>query len=108
MSRTSRLHLLFVAAVAVLARAGLLAADADRASAGSDASMMANLLARPTRTPACPTRAAASMATGDVENVITPQASCSGNGSANPNAIDKYSQGYAYNDPMIKAQVTRP
>ncbi len=47
------------------------------------------------------------IATGDVENVITPQA-CTTNPTAtatNPNAIDRYSQGYGYNDPMILAQV---
>ena len=41
------------------------------------------------------------IATGDVENVITPVAVCAGSGTGNPNAIDKYSQGYSYNDPKI-------
>jgi len=44
------------------------------------------------------------IATGDVENVITPVA-CAGSGTGNPNAIDKYSQGYGYDDPTIVAQV---
>ena len=44
------------------------------------------------------------IATGDVENVITPVA-CAGSGTGNPNAIDKYSQGYSYADPLILAQV---
>jgi beta-glucosidase len=43
------------------------------------------------------------LATGDVENVVTPQA-C----GANPkgNAIDKYSQGYDYADPKVMAKVS--
>ena len=45
-----------------------------------------------------------SVITGDAENVITPQA-CAGSGTGNPNAIDKYSQGYSYNDPAILMQV---
>jgi beta-glucosidase len=44
------------------------------------------------------------LATGDVENVIMPKA-CEGSGTGNPNAIDKYSQGYSYADPVILAQV---
>jgi beta-glucosidase len=44
------------------------------------------------------------IATGDVENVIAPQA-CAGSGTGNPNAIDKYSQGYSYDDPAILTQV---
>src|SRR5579863_8439835 len=42
------------------------------------------------------------IATGDVENVVTPQ-----NCMASPtgNAIDKYSQGYSYADPAILAKV---
>ena len=44
------------------------------------------------------------IATGDVENVITPVA-CAGSGTGNPNAIDKYSQGYSYADPAILAKV---
>ena len=43
------------------------------------------------------------IATGDVENEITPVA-CAGTG-ANPNAIDKYTQGYSFADPMITSQV---
>ena len=43
------------------------------------------------------------IATGDVENVIVPQA-CVAVG-ANPNAIDKYTQGYAYADPMVTNEV---
>jgi len=48
------------------------------------------------------------IATDNVDNVITPQA-CTGNPTAtptNPNAIDKYSQGYSYADPNILGQVT--
>ena len=45
------------------------------------------------------------IATGDVENVITPVQPCAGSGTGNPNAIDKYSQGYAYNDPTILTKV---
>jgi beta-glucosidase len=41
------------------------------------------------------------IATGDVENVITKVDVCAGSGTGNPNAIDKYSQGYSYNDPKI-------
>ncbi len=49
------------------------------------------------------------IATGDVENVVTamacpPRGSTIGNAN-NPNAIDKYSQGYSYADPTILAQV---
>jgi beta-glucosidase len=44
------------------------------------------------------------VATGDVENVITPQA-CAAPSSGNPNAIDKYSQGYGYDDPTITGEV---
>ena len=44
------------------------------------------------------------IATGDVENVITPVA-CAGSATGNPNAIDKYSQGYSYADPAILAKV---
>ena len=44
------------------------------------------------------------IATSDVENVVTPVA-CAGSGTGNPNAIDKYSQGYSYADPAILAQV---
>jgi beta-glucosidase len=48
-------------------------------------------------------------ATGDAENVV-PAVACGGvdagaSGSPNPNAIDKYSQGYAYNDPAILGKV---
>ena len=42
------------------------------------------------------------IATGDVENVITPQA-CGTNPSGN--VIDKYTQGYSYADPAILAKV---
>jgi beta-glucosidase len=45
------------------------------------------------------------IATGDVENVITPVAVCMGSGTGNPNAIDKYSQGYSYTDPKIMAKL---
>jgi beta-glucosidase len=44
------------------------------------------------------------IATGDVENEVVPVA-CSGAGAANPNAIDKYTQGYGYDDPVILGQV---
>jgi beta-glucosidase len=44
------------------------------------------------------------IATGDVENVVTPVA-CAGSGTGNPNAIDKYTQGYSYADPAIQMQV---
>jgi beta-glucosidase len=46
------------------------------------------------------------MATGDVENVVTAMA-CPPPGSttANPNAIDKYSQGYDYADPQVLAKL---
>jgi beta-glucosidase len=49
------------------------------------------------------------IATGDVENVVTavacpPPGSTIGNAN-NPNAIDKYSQGYSYADSTILAQV---
>jgi beta-glucosidase len=44
------------------------------------------------------------IATGDVENEVVPVA-CSGAGAANPNAIDKYTQGYGHDDPMILGQV---
>ena len=42
------------------------------------------------------------IATGDVENVVVPQA-CGANPTGN--AIDKYSQGYGYDDPQILAQL---
>ena len=42
------------------------------------------------------------IATGDVENVVTPQACVA---SPTGNAIDKYSQGYSYADPAILMQV---
>ena len=42
------------------------------------------------------------MATGDIENVVMPTA-CGPNPTGN--AIDKYSQGYAYADPTILSQV---
>jgi beta-glucosidase len=42
------------------------------------------------------------IATGDVENVVVPEA-CGANPTGN--AIDKYSQGYGYNDPQILAQL---
>ena len=47
------------------------------------------------------------MATGDIENVVTAMA-CPPPGStiANPNAIDKYSQGYDYADPKVLAKLT--
>jgi beta-glucosidase len=46
------------------------------------------------------------VATGDVETVITPSV-CPPPGSTNPkpNAIDKYSQGYDYNDSTVVAKV---
>jgi beta-glucosidase len=44
------------------------------------------------------------IATGDIENVVTPVA-CAGSGTGNPNAIDKYSQGYSYDEPAIQMQV---
>jgi beta-glucosidase len=62
-----------------------------------------------------PTLVSTVIATGDVENDITPvacSAATAGTGadggtgsSTNPNAIDKYTQGYAYADPMIVSQV---
>ena len=42
------------------------------------------------------------IATGDVENVVMPEA-CGANPTGN--AIDKYSQGYGYDDPQILAQL---
>jgi beta-glucosidase len=44
------------------------------------------------------------VATGDVENVI-PVMACAGSGTGNPNAIDKYSQGYDYKDPTVLAKL---
>jgi beta-glucosidase len=50
--------------------------------------------------------------TGDAENVVTPVA-CAGptpgaaDAGVNPNAIDKYSQGYGFNDPTILAKVDK-
>jgi beta-glucosidase len=47
------------------------------------------------------------IATGDVENVITPVA-CSASNAPNPakpSAIDKYSQGYDYADPKVLAKL---
>lgn len=43
------------------------------------------------------------IATGDVENVITPSANCTA--TATGNTIDIYSQGYAYNDPAVLAKL---
>jgi beta-glucosidase len=43
------------------------------------------------------------IATGDVENVIPQEPSCGA--SPTGNAIDKYSQGYSYADPVILAKV---
>jgi beta-glucosidase len=53
------------------------------------------------------------IATGDVENDVTPVACGAGSGATgadggavtNPNAIDKYTQGYSYADPTIAGQV---
>jgi beta-glucosidase len=47
------------------------------------------------------------IATDNIDNVVTPQA-CNSNPTAtpaNPNAIDKYSQGYSFADPTITGQV---
>ncbi len=46
---------------------------------------------------------------GDAENLITPATVCAGSADAgvNPNAIDKYSQGYSYADPIIMAKVDK-
>ncbi len=48
-------------------------------------------------------------ATGDAENAVPVVALCAGSADAgtNPNAIDKYSQGYGYNDPTIQAKVDK-
>ena len=48
--------------------------------------------------------AGTTVVTADAGTVVTPTA-CSGAGKANPNAIDKYSQGYGHNDPMIQTSV---
>jgi beta-glucosidase len=54
---------------------------------------------------------------GDAENVVTPVANCAGpsyaapstapDAAVNPNAIDKYSQGYAFTDPVVQGKVDK-
>jgi beta-glucosidase len=51
--------------------------------------------------------AVSTVVTGDVENVVTAMACPPPGSTGNPNAIDKYSQGYSYADPNVMAKLNQ-